>query len=219
MAWDELENLNSLPTITKITTEIADYLAAKVAQGEERKLFQFLNGLDKQYGAVRSNILMKETLPLVDDTVSLLLQEEMQNNNLGGARPQENSALMGKGEIGRDRCTHCGRDNHKSDQCWEIKGYPVGHPKHKTSNFKMGYKNAQGGIYRQQRTYQGVKQPNYKRPTDPHVKTDEDELIAATGAATQQLENLLKQVPVNNPRRKSDGESEEEIDCNFPGLF
>ncbi|KAK9676425.1 hypothetical protein RND81_11G076100 [Saponaria officinalis] len=139
MVWGELENMNSQPTITKITTEIAEYSAAVVAQAEERKLFKFLNGLDKQYGTVRSNILMKEPLP--------------SNINLRGVRIQESSALMGKGEFNRDRCTHCGRDNHKSDQCWEIKGYPVGHPKNKKSNFKAGYKNTQGGVYREQRTY------------------------------------------------------------------
>ncbi|KAK9690454.1 hypothetical protein RND81_09G128700 [Saponaria officinalis] len=219
MVWDELENLNTLPTINKITTEIAEYLAAVEAQTEERT-FQFLNGLDKQYGMLRSNILMKDPLPTVDDTVSLLLQEEMQFTNMGGARIQENSALTGKGEFYREKCTHCGRDNHKSDLCWEIRGYPVGHPKHKKLGFKPGFKNTQGSGYKQQQKpfQRNVRQGNFKRTTDAHVKAKDGDLSVAIGAATQQLENLLKQVPNSSFNAKNGGESDEELGCNFAGM-
>ncbi|KAK9726388.1 hypothetical protein RND81_05G211500 [Saponaria officinalis] len=169
---------------------------------------------------LRSNILMKDPLPTVDDTVSLMLQEEVQTTNLGGTRTQEGSAFMGKGEFVRERCIHCGRDNHKSELCWEIKGYPVGHPKHKKLGYKPGIKTFQGGGYRQQQKgYQGsARMPNTRRSTAAHVKAEEGELSAAIGAATQQLENLLKQVPSHNVRSKCGGESEDELECNFAGM-
>ncbi|KAK9706955.1 hypothetical protein RND81_07G163400 [Saponaria officinalis] len=113
MIWDELENMSSLPAINKITTEMAEYLKAVATQVEEMKLFQFLNGLDKSYGILRSNILLMDPLPSVEHTVSLMLQEEMQTNNVGGSRQSENSTLMSKGEAEREKCTHCGRDNHR----------------------------------------------------------------------------------------------------------
>ncbi|KAK9683207.1 hypothetical protein RND81_10G123500 [Saponaria officinalis] len=182
--------MNTLPTISKVTTEMAEYLAAVEAQAEERRLFQFLNGLDKQYGILRNNILMKDPLPTVDDTVSLILQEEIQSTNLAGTRMVENSALMGKGEYVRQKYTHCGRDNYRSDLCWEVRGYPVGHPKHKKANFKP----------------------------DAHAKTEESELSTAIGAATLQLENLLKCVPNNSTRNNTGEESEEELECNFAGM-
>ncbi|KAK9750327.1 hypothetical protein RND81_02G187800 [Saponaria officinalis] len=201
MVWDELNNMNSLPTITKISTEMAEYLTAVEEQAEERRLFQFLNGLDKQYGMMRR----------VDHIVSLLLQEEVQINNIGGARVQESSALMGKGETERVRCVHCGRDNHRSDMCWEIKGYPVGHPKHKKSGFKPGLKGGQGYGFKPQRTFQSnSKTTGYKR-TAANAQTD---LSAAIGAATLQLENLLKLVP----NSKTGGETDEELECNFAGM-
>ncbi|KAK9681574.1 hypothetical protein RND81_10G012100 [Saponaria officinalis] len=112
VVWDELDRMNVLPQITKITTEIAEYLAAVDKQEKERKLFQFLNGLDKEYGILRSNILMMDPVPSMDQAVSLMLQEETQTTNLGGAKTHEASALLGKGETEKERCSYCGRDNH-----------------------------------------------------------------------------------------------------------
>lgn len=40
----ELGNLNSLPPITDVTTEINEFVSALNQQQEEQKLFQFLNG-------------------------------------------------------------------------------------------------------------------------------------------------------------------------------
>ncbi|KAK9714860.1 hypothetical protein RND81_06G125700 [Saponaria officinalis] len=187
VVWDELENLCTLPTITKVTTEIAEYLTAVEKQAEERRLFQFLNGLDKEYGILRSNILMMDHLPSVDHTVSLVLQEEQQTSNLNGARTQEASALLGNGE----------------------------HEKDRKSNFRPGTR----GGFKQERPYQVNMRPsNYKRNAS-NVKTDQMDLTAAIGAATQQLESLLKLVPNSSGPGKSGGDSEEELECNFVGMM
>ncbi|KAK9672531.1 hypothetical protein RND81_12G106300 [Saponaria officinalis] len=211
----------TLPTMTKVTTEMAEYLEAVATQAEERKLFQFLNGLDKSYGILRSNILLMDPLPSVEHTVSLMLQEEMQANNVGGARPPENSALMGRGETEREICIHCGSDNHRSDLFWEVKGYPVGHPKHRKMNYKPGIKTTGTGEsgYKQQITYPfSGRQPNFKRNA-ANTKTDQGDLSAAIGAATQQLENLLRMVPGSGNVSKAGGGSEEELECNFAGMI
>ncbi|KAK9756264.1 hypothetical protein RND81_01G085300 [Saponaria officinalis] len=200
--------------ITWILQNMAEYLEAVATQAEERKLFQFLNGLDKSYGILRSNILLMDPLPSVEHTVSLMLQEEMQANNVSGARPPENSALMGRGETERERCIHCGRDNYRSDLCLEVKGYPVGHPKHGKMNYKPGIKTTGtgGSGYKQQRTYPfSGRQPNFKRNA-ANAKTNQGDLSTAIGAATQQLENLLRMVLGSGNVSKAGGESEEELE-------
>ncbi|KAK9699219.1 hypothetical protein RND81_08G160900 [Saponaria officinalis] len=198
--------MSSLPTITKVTTEIAEYLTAVDNQAEVRKLFHFLNGLDKEYAMLRSNILLMDPLPKVENTVSMVLQEEIQANNLGNARIHEGSALMIRSDAEKEKCVHCGRENHKSEMCWEIKGYPVGHPKHKRTAYKPGFR---GGGYTQQKAYQYNARPqNYKRSV-ANVKTEQTDLSAAIGAATLQLENLLKLVPGGTNANKGGGESEE----------
>ncbi|KAK9749069.1 hypothetical protein RND81_02G100300 [Saponaria officinalis] len=217
MIWDELGHMNTLPTISKVTTEMAEYLKTVESQAEERKLFQFLNGLDKEYGVLRSNILMMDPLLSVEHTVSIMLQEEMQTNNVGKGRQSESSALMSKGETEREKCIHCGRNNHRSDLCWEIKGYPVGHPRHKKSNFKPAFKSGNSGGYNQQRSYtSNTRQTNYKRSAS-NARTEQADLSNAIEAATQQLENLLKLVPRSGNVSKV-GESEEELECNFAGM-
>ncbi|KAK9749197.1 hypothetical protein RND81_02G108700 [Saponaria officinalis] len=169
---------------------------------------------------LRSNILMKDPLPTVDDTISLMLQEEIQSTNLGGIRMVENSTLMGKSEFVREKYYYCDRDNHRSNLCWEVRGYPVGHPKHKKPIHKPGYKNSQGNVFRQQKTYQGHgRQSGYKGSSAAHVKTEESDLSTAIGAATLQLKNLLKRVPNNNSRNNPGGESEEELEFNFAGMI
>ncbi|KAK9671088.1 hypothetical protein RND81_12G006000 [Saponaria officinalis] len=226
MVWDELDNMNTLPTISKITTDVAEYLRAMETQAEEKRLFQFLNGLDKEYGILRSSILLMDPLPTVENAVSLMLQEEVQTGNLGGNKHHEMSALMSKGEYDKDKCTHCGRDNHKSEMCWEIRGYPVGHPKHKKPYHKINYKGNSGGNFRQQRGYQGNSRPGnnmgegrYHKQTAANARSENTDLSSAIGAATQQLENLLKMVPANNNTYKPGGDSEEEIECNFEGMI
>ncbi|KAK9740227.1 hypothetical protein RND81_03G020800 [Saponaria officinalis] len=208
MVWDELDNMNTLPTISKITTDVAEYLKAVEIQPEEKRLFQFLNGLDKEYGILRSSILLMDPLPSVENAVSLMLQEEVQTSNLGGTKQPKMSALMSKGEPEKEKCVYCGRDNHKSEMCWEVKGYPVGHPRHKKPFQKTSFRNNTGGNFRQQKNYSNNKQGSYNgdaifyRKTAANARTDHPDLLSAIGAATQQLENLLKLVPSNQSSYK-----------------
>lgn len=54
--WEELDAMSDLPRITITTDEIMYFLQALAKQQEQQKLFQFLNGLNKEYSAQRSHI-------------------------------------------------------------------------------------------------------------------------------------------------------------------
>ncbi|KAK9691437.1 hypothetical protein RND81_09G196600 [Saponaria officinalis] len=182
--WDELESMSSLPTLSKVTTEIAEYLTTVDKQAEERRLFQFLNGLDKQYGMLRSNMVMMDLLPTVEHTVSLVLQEKC---NL----------------------TTCAIQN--------IKGYPVGHPKHRKATYKPGVRGGFTTGFKQQKSHQNNFRQQTYRKSAASAKAESTDLSAAIGAATQQLENLLKMVSGGNTN-KTQGESEDELECNYAGM-
>ncbi|GKC70113.1 cysteine-rich receptor-like protein kinase 8, partial [Tanacetum coccineum] len=102
--WEELDNLNVLPVISRITHEITLFLTALNKQKEEQRLFQFLNGLEDHYSHQRSQILMNVPLPNVETACSLIQQEESQRLLFGSVLNVESIAF-----------------------------YPSWHPKHKGS--------------------------------------------------------------------------------------
>ncbi|GJV97889.1 cysteine-rich receptor-like protein kinase 8 [Tanacetum coccineum] len=74
--WEELDNLNTLPVITRITPKITAFLNALNKQKEEQRLFQFLNGLEDKYSHQRmSNV---EATTLYSDAVVVGLQQVLQ---------------------------------------------------------------------------------------------------------------------------------------------
>ncbi|XP_074292377.1 uncharacterized protein LOC141619249 [Silene latifolia] len=235
IVWDELENMNNYPVVTKISAEMKVYFEAVEKQAEERRLFQFLNGLDKDYATLRSNILLMSPLPTVDAAVSIFLQEESQTNNVSGGNNQEASALMGKGEKEEkpeDACKHCRRSNHKSEKCWEVLGYPKGHPKHKQNNARFAPNDQGYGNDRVTRNYQrnsnypqanrfsnNFKKNQGNKKHAANAKQDQGELASAINAVTQQLENLLKMVPGSSGSSKTGGDTDDELECNYAGLF
>ncbi|GJW69654.1 hypothetical protein Tco_0126571 [Tanacetum coccineum] len=67
---------------------------------QRKRLIQFLMGLDECYSNLRGQILLLQPLPLVAKAYGMVRQEEKQ------------------------------REGHSADECYNLKGYPIGHPLH-----------------------------------------------------------------------------------------
>ncbi|XP_048501495.1 uncharacterized protein LOC125497839 [Beta vulgaris subsp. vulgaris] len=143
--WEEIESMNDYRPITNVNFEITAYIKAIDQQKEEHKLFQFLNGLDLSYGALRSQILLMSTLPTVETVISMVQQKESQNEVLGKEKEESaNIALYSKNE-NKLFCTVCKKTNHTADKCWFKIGFPSGNNKNKQ---KKSFENAQEkGVY------------------------------------------------------------------------
>ncbi|GAU35995.1 hypothetical protein TSUD_211320 [Trifolium subterraneum] len=114
------------------------------------QVIRFLKGLNEQYSAVRSQIMLMDHLPNIGKVYSLLVQQERQaitpiddskvlaisGNSYGNSsNPPAGRGYGGRGRVqrggrtsGRGRnnklCTHCGQTNHIVDDCWKKYGYP-----------------------------------------------------------------------------------------------
>ncbi|KAL2942624.1 Retrovirus-related Pol polyprotein from transposon TNT 1-94 [Bienertia sinuspersici] len=64
--WDEQDSLNLLPSITQLNPEIDAFMGAMKKQKEEERLFQFHLGIDEDYHAQRSQLLMQTPLPTIE---------------------------------------------------------------------------------------------------------------------------------------------------------
>uniref|UniRef100_A0A803MDR9 Retrotransposon Copia-like N-terminal domain-containing protein n=1 Tax=Chenopodium quinoa TaxID=63459 RepID=A0A803MDR9_CHEQI len=117
--WEEIEGLNLLPPITEMNSEVNVFISALNQQKDEHNLFQFLNGLDEDYTALRSQIFMQSPLPTVELACAQLQQEESQRGNKVG-------------------CSVCGNKSHTAEQCWKVIGYPSWHPQYKKQQKQKG---------------------------------------------------------------------------------
>ncbi|PWA96065.1 hypothetical protein CTI12_AA039080 [Artemisia annua] len=157
--WEEIDSINVLPVISVVSQEVSVFLAALNKQKEEQRLFQFLNGLDDHYSNQRSQILMMVPLPSVENSCSMLQQEESQRSLFGSNVP-ESTALLSKGKF-QEKCGICGFKWHPPEKCWEKVGYPTWHPKYKVSRQfkpKDGQARTQGNV--NQRTAAHVESGN-----------------------------------------------------------
>lgn len=116
--------MSVVPAITQMNLEIEAFIKAMRAEKEELRLFQFLNGLDDDYKAQRSQLLMQSPLPTVEAACKQLQQEESQRDVLNVSKvPLESSAMYGK--KGEELvCTACGGKGHKTEKCWTVVVYP-----------------------------------------------------------------------------------------------
>uniref|UniRef100_A0A803LW85 Retrotransposon Copia-like N-terminal domain-containing protein n=1 Tax=Chenopodium quinoa TaxID=63459 RepID=A0A803LW85_CHEQI len=132
--WEELDSMNVMPIISESSAEMRNQLNTISKYQEESRLFQFLNGLDDYYSAMRTRLLMMTPLPTVDTACSILQQEESQREVLQKSE-QDTYAMYNKNSSyppGRTMiCSACGGKGHTQSRCWIVIGYPSWNSKHK----------------------------------------------------------------------------------------
>ncbi|PWA75600.1 hypothetical protein CTI12_AA240010 [Artemisia annua] len=143
--WEELDSMLMLPRLVTITPEMSNFLSAVEKQKEEQRLFQFLNGLDDCYGAQRSQLLLLNPLPSVENACAVIQQEESQKDVFKGGAPFVESAALFSKQENKGMCSICGYKWHPPDKCWEKVGYPVWHHKYKQPQNKLNAQNKKVG--------------------------------------------------------------------------
>ena len=142
--WDESHAVSEMPRCNcgkcecGVNGKLNNY-------AEERKLIQFLMGLNSSYTAVRGHILMMSPFPSISQAYSLLVQEERQrqvktelhflgenasltaNANRQPTQPEkqpDNWKTNFRKSDNRRFCDHCKRSGHSIDRCFKLHGYP-----------------------------------------------------------------------------------------------
>ena len=102
-------------------------------------VMQFLMGLNKTYGKVRTQILLMGPISSINKVYSLLIQEERQQNVGSYVAPHvESTSLVAKSSSGsknkknwkgkdKPTCSHYSLNNHTVDKCYKVHGYPPGY--------------------------------------------------------------------------------------------
>ncbi|KAE8690040.1 hypothetical protein F3Y22_tig00110929pilonHSYRG00026 [Hibiscus syriacus] len=129
LLWDEYGALVPLHSCD------CDNAQQNTANALQQCLFQFLMGLNELYSAVRSQILLMQPLPNVNQAYSMLVQEESQRSHSTGIPLTHDSTVFysnssaSSGSTGRRRfngtCDHCKIKGHKKDQCYRLIGFPA----------------------------------------------------------------------------------------------
>ncbi|XP_019256773.1 PREDICTED: morphogenetic regulator of filamentous growth protein 1-like [Nicotiana attenuata] len=145
--WEELNTLSAKSQCTCNCICGAKETMHKVEQ--DRRLIQFLMGLNEVYTIVRGSILMMKPLPSMAQAFSLLIQEEKQrefkptsqltldstslhvsassqNPNPFGARNFKTHYTPNNNNRGRPFCDYCKRPGHTKEKCYKLHGYPHG---------------------------------------------------------------------------------------------
>ncbi|VFQ97170.1 unnamed protein product, partial [Cuscuta campestris] len=106
------------------------------AREEQEKTHHFLLGLDdEQFGHIRSQIIATEPVPDLHRAYALVVQEE-RHKSIVQSRDDRTDAVafamqrspstVNRGDPPHYSCTHCGKDGHSVDRCYQIHGYPPG---------------------------------------------------------------------------------------------
>nr|XP_009795207.1 PREDICTED: uncharacterized protein LOC104241936 [Nicotiana sylvestris] len=109
---------------------------------QDRRLIQFLMGLNETYTVVRESILMMNPLPSIAQAFSLLIQEERQreikptghlvleSSTLNANKTKPNtfrtnySPNNNHNNRNRPFCDYCKRPGHTKEKCYKLHGYP-----------------------------------------------------------------------------------------------
>lgn len=79
--WQELENYRPIPSCTCAVQCICQLLPTIKKYRDSDYVIRFLRGLNEQYSAVRSQIMLSKPLPDINTVFSMLIQQERQLNS------------------------------------------------------------------------------------------------------------------------------------------
>nr|XP_043638230.1 uncharacterized protein LOC122609236 [Erigeron canadensis] len=142
--WGEIDRFD--PNPMKCAEDIKAYARIR----SDQKLFQFLNGLDRNFESIKREILRIDPFPTAEAAYASVRKEAAHQNILGAttgesqciaagliAKESEGSSFASRGysrintkkkPIQDDKshltCDECGMSRHTKDQCFEIIGYP-----------------------------------------------------------------------------------------------
>nr|XP_043615966.1 uncharacterized protein LOC122587871 [Erigeron canadensis] len=148
--WDELDALEAPYACT--CNCICENGKTNGEREQRKRLVQFLMGLDECYSNIRGQILLIQPLPTVAKAYSMIRQEEKQREGIlpkpptiptaltanthkytpnttykkptYSAKPNERKSPFRKGIF----CDKCQKEGHVKKECYQIVGYPPGHP-------------------------------------------------------------------------------------------
>ena len=157
--WQELDNFRPSPISTCV--ENCKAIAKMREYKDSDQVICFLKGLNEQFSAVRSQIMLMDPFLSIGKVYSLLVQQERQgfvpldkskllaisNNSFSGnfsyGRGNMNASRGrgdwgGKTSGGRGKgirvCSFCGRPNHTVDTCFKKHGFPPHHQQENSIN-------------------------------------------------------------------------------------
>ncbi|KAL2922415.1 Translation initiation factor IF-3 [Bienertia sinuspersici] len=124
---DDINAMRNLPPITSMTPEVLSFVKALNREREKERLFQFLSGLEEDYAAKRSHVLMFSPLLTIEDACARSCHEEAQRKpHKEDKIMMETRAMLSKKE---EWCSVCEMKGHSNKKCWKVIGYPRWHPK------------------------------------------------------------------------------------------
>nr|KYP45328.1 hypothetical protein KK1_033114 [Cajanus cajan] len=94
-------------------------------------VMRFLMGLNENFAAVKSQVLLMSPLPTLNRAFSMVIQYERQNGLIHSN--EENQVMInatdGRRFVGKGRgnsriCTYCGKTGHTVDTCYRKHGFP-----------------------------------------------------------------------------------------------
>ncbi|KAL2938151.1 Retrovirus-related Pol polyprotein from transposon TNT 1-94 [Bienertia sinuspersici] len=218
--WEELQELTNYPPISDMNTEMAAYVAFRQKLDEEQRLFQFLNGLDETYSAIRSTILMVDPLPTAEVACRMISQEESQRQTLKAVK-EESEGLVMYSKASPPICSACGKTGHVKEKCWTVVGFPPWFDKQGKGKEKEQFSGRGGG-----RSGRGNRGGRFGRGAGRGMvasaqahrdsgtqSNNKDGNTGPVSLTAEQLDQLLKLLPSSSKF----GDNDDDVDCNYAG--
>ncbi|XP_019230061.1 PREDICTED: uncharacterized protein LOC109211022 [Nicotiana attenuata] len=150
--WDELDILAPLSSCD------CEEVRPSIEHLKSQRLLQFWMGLNESYSNIRSNVLAKRPVVIMDEANAIVTQKESQRTlGVVDMNKEPLNLLAGKAQMVRPKtprlvCEHCGYEGHLKENCYKIVGYPADFKSKKKLGQQSGVwqnnKNFKQGLFR-----------------------------------------------------------------------